>query len=93
MILTTMNISTVSTKFQATVPEGVRNALGVQIGDRLLFKNIDKKDKKVVIEVISSKNIVDELAGSLKSKMPYAPQSKVREIVGLALAKELGLTK
>lgn len=88
-----MNISTVSTKFQATVPEEVRNALGVQVGDRLLFKNIDKKDKKVVIEVISSKNIIAELAGSLKSKVSYAPQSKVREIVGLALAKELGLTK
>lgn len=82
-----MNISTVSTKYQATVPEEVRKALELQIGDKLLFKNIDKKEKKAVIEVVSSKNIVDKLYGSLKTDVPYIPLKKAREIAGIELGK------
>ena len=87
-IIPTMSISTVSTKFQATIPEEVRKALGVNIGDKIFYKNIDPKEKRAVIEVISNQNVVDRLYGSLKTNVPYMTMEKARDIAGKALAKK-----
>lgn len=84
--------TTITTKGQVTIPEEVRLLLNAQPGDKALFSPIPQK-KRIVIDIIPTKNVVDRLYGSLKSKVPYAPQKVVREKVGLALAKELGLTK
>ncbi len=88
-----MNMTTVTTKGQATIPEEIRTALGILPGDKIFYLNPNPIKKQVVIEVVSTRNAVDRLAGSLKSKVPYAPMWKVRKTIGPFLAKERGLTK
>ena len=56
-----MNISTVTTKGQATIPEEIRQFLDIQVGDRVVFKEPDREKKQVVVELISKKNIVEDL--------------------------------
>lgn len=87
-IILTMNISTVTTKGQATIPEEIRRLLDIKIGDKVVFKEPDREKKQVVVEVVSPKNIVDELYGSLKSKVPYADMKTVRKKLYLSLGKK-----
>lgn len=89
----TMNMTTFTSKGQATFPEEVRTALGIQAGDKVLFSNLDPLKKRGEFKVVSTKNVVDELYGSLKSKVPYAPMWKSRKAIGPFLARERGLIK
>lgn len=85
--------TTITTKGQVTIPEAVRFLLNAQPGDKAIFTPVPAK-KQVVVEVISTKNVVEELAGSLhRPGMKYVPINVARKKVGVFLAKELGLTK
>ena len=88
-----MNISTVTTKGQATIPEEIRQFLDIQVGDRVVFKEPDREKKQVVVELISKKNIVEDLYGSLKSAVPYADMKTVRKKLELSLGKKYKQTK
>lgn len=88
-----MNISTVTTKGQATIPEEIRQLLNIRVGDKIIFKEPDRKKKQVVVELISQKNIVDELYGSLKSKVPYADMKTARKKLFMSLGKKYRQTK
>lgn len=60
-------LTTVTTKGQVTIPEFVRKALGVKVGDKVHFSNIYSNKKQVLIKIVS-KDAVDKLFGSLKSE-------------------------
>ena len=88
-----MNISTVTTKGQATIPEEIRQFLDIQVGDRVVFKEPDREKKQVVVELISKKNIVEDLYGSLKSDVPCADMKTARKKLELSLGKKYKPTK
>lgn len=85
-----MNISKVTTKYQATIPEEIRLSLGIQVGDRIMYKDSNPKKKEAVIKVIASENIVEELEGSLNSsgRIKYVSLSVAREKAGKRLGKK-----
>lgn len=82
-----MNISTVTTKGQATIPEEIRRLLNIKIGDRIIFLDPIPKKKQTIIQVISQSEVIDSLFGSLKTNVPYADMKTVREKIG----SELGM--
>lgn len=79
-------MTTITTKGQVTIPELVRQALDASIGDKVAFIRVERDRKEATIRIISS-SVVEQLAGSLRSKVPYTPQSKVRKILALERAK------
>lgn len=79
-------MTTITTKGQVTIPEAVRRALEANIGDKVAFVGVEKDRKEATIRVIST-SVVDQLAGSLKSSVPYMPQAKVRRILAKERAK------
>jgi len=79
-------LTTITTKGQVTIPEAVRRALEVSIGDKVAFVRVKKDRKEATIRVIPT-SVVDQLAGSLKSTVPYTPQAKVRKILAKERAK------
>ena len=90
-----MTLSTVTTKGQSTIPEEIRLRLGIQPGDKILYKNADPKNRRFTAEVITTTNIVEKLAGSLnpKRKISYTPLKIVREKSGNLLGKKYSITK
>lgn len=78
--ITMVGTSTVTSKGQVTVPESVRLYLGITSGDRLYFE-VEPKEKVVKIRR-APKSVVEELAGSLHSEVPYTDLTIVREKVG-----------
>lgn len=83
-----MNISTVTTKGQATIPEEIRRLLNIKIGDRIIFLDTVPEKKQTMIRVLSQTDTVDSLFGSLKTDVPYADMKTVREKAGLELGKK-----
>ncbi|PIU36468.1 hypothetical protein CO005_00955 [Candidatus Roizmanbacteria bacterium CG_4_8_14_3_um_filter_34_9] len=83
-----MNISTVTTKGQATIPEEIRRLLNINVGDRIIFLDPIPEKKQTTIQVLSQSNVVDSLFGSLKTNIPYADMKTVREKTGLELGKK-----
>ncbi len=61
-----MTTSTVTDKGQTTVPLEIRQALGIAPRQRLVWES--RKDGSAVVRAIPS---VMELAGSLKSEIPF----------------------
>ncbi len=86
-------ITTITTKGQVTLPESARRALGAQVGDKVIFEQVDLKTKTGTYKVISSKNVVDELFGALNpdGKIPYIPYNVAREKAGFLLRKKYKL--
>lgn len=84
-------VTTMTSKGQVTIPSSMRKALGAQPGDKLLFDHVDPKTKKGTFKVVSSKNVVEELFGSLKgdSDVPYVPLHTARQKAGELLGKKL----
>ena len=83
-------LTTVTTKGQVTIPESIRRRLGVKIGDKVYFSKVFLEKKQVVIRLVS-KNAVDQLYGSLKSRGKYTEIDRVRQKSGGMLAKRYGL--
>lgn len=77
--------STVTSKGQVTVPEAVRLFLGIVPGDSLYF---EVEPEKMVARIRRApKSVVDEIAGSLHSVVPYTDLATVRERVGIEVGK------
>ena len=83
-----MNISTVTTKGQATIPEEIRRLLNINIGDKIIFLDPIKDKKQAIIQVLSQSDTVDSLFGSLKTNVPYADMKTVRKKIGLKLGQK-----
>lgn len=88
-----MNMSTVTTKGQATIPEEIRRLLNINIGDKILFLNPIPKKKQTIIQVIPQSSSVDRLFGSLKTNVPYADMKTVRKKVGSNLGQKYSIKK
>ena len=82
-------ITTITPKGQTTIPEELRTLLAIQPGDKALYQQADPSTKKYVVQVISSKNVVNDLFGSLNpdGKIKYVPLSVVREKAGFSLGR------
>lgn len=83
-------LTTVTTKGQVTIPEFVRKALGVKVGDKIHFGKIYNREKQVLIRVVS-KDAVNKLFGSLNSNKKYVDLKVVREKSAKILADKYGL--
>ncbi|MCL6600068.1 MAG: AbrB/MazE/SpoVT family DNA-binding domain-containing protein [Alicyclobacillus macrosporangiidus] len=85
-----MSIAKLSPKFQITVPSEVRDALGVQPGDKILFHQ--KPNGEIVIRRVPRKT-ARELAGSLGrasgKNIPYVPLEEARRITYNELSERL----
>jgi bifunctional DNA-binding transcriptional regulator/antitoxin component of YhaV-PrlF toxin-antitoxin module len=66
-----LHTSTVTTKGQTTVPEPIRTALGLQIGKMLVWELTPGENGRQQLTVHPSPEL-DELAGCLKSEVPFA---------------------
>lgn len=80
-----VGISTVTSKGQVTVPESVRLYLGITSGDHLYFE-VEPKEKAIKIRRVP-RSIVEELAGSLRTDMPYIDITLARRKAGEELKK------
>lgn len=83
-----MNISTVTTKGQATIPEEIRRLLDINVGDRIIFLDPIPGKKQTMIQVLSQSDTIDSLFGSLKTNIPYVDMKTVREKAGVELGKK-----
>ena len=83
-------LTTITTKGQVTIPEKIRRALGVKVGDKVYFSHVFA-DKKQIWVKIMSKNTVEKLYGSLKSKEKYLDLETVREKSIKKLVKKYNL--
>lgn len=88
-----MNMSTVTTKGQATIPEEIRRLLNINVGDKILFLNPIPEKKQTIIQVIPQSNAVSRLFGSLKTDIPYADMKTVRKITGSKLGHTYSVKK
>lgn len=76
--------STVTSKGQVTIPEAIRDYLGIRTGNLVYFE-VEPKMKE--IKVSKSTDItVDELAGSLHSDVGYVDLNTIREKVAKDIA-------
>lgn len=76
--------STVTSKGQVTVPESIRDYLGIRAGNLVYFE-IDPRAKKVSVSK-SVSSTMDEIAGSLHSDVGYVDLDIVRERVAKDIA-------
>ncbi|MBE3552932.1 MAG: AbrB/MazE/SpoVT family DNA-binding domain-containing protein [Kyrpidia tusciae] len=83
-----MAMAKVTSKFQLTIPNEIRNALGIEGGDRILFQVDDHGH--VSIRVVKPAS-VDDLAGSLgraaNRPIEYVPIDEARQAVCDQLAE------
>lgn len=80
-------LTTITTKGQVTIPQEVRKALGIKIGDKVSFTKVFPSHKKAVIRIISA-DIVEELSGSLRAKTKEISHKKARKAAGKILLKK-----
>lgn len=83
-------LTTITTKGQVTIPEIVRQMLGASVGDKVAFTKIQPFYREAVIKIIPAK-VVDELSGSLSSKVKISDQQKVRKVLKQSLLKKYHL--
>lgn len=83
-------LTTVTTKGQVTIPEAIRRALEVKVGDKVYFSKVLPEKKQVIIRMVP-KDSVKRLYGSLKSRGKYINLETVRQKSGKILANKYGL--
>lgn len=81
-----LQLTTITTKGQVTIPEAVRSALGASVGDKVAFTDVVHDKKQVTIKIIPSRSI-EELYGSLATPVRYIPHEKARKIAARSLGK------
>jgi len=77
--------STLTTKGQVTIPQDLRLMLGVQSGDQVFFESIPNQK---TIKLKKAHSVVEELAGSLRSKVKFTTHAAERRAVGKYLAQK-----
>lgn len=80
-------LTTVTTKGQVTIPEAVRQALQINIGDKIAFTKILPTYNEVVIKIIPA-NIIKELSGSLSTEVKVKSFKQARKEAGKLLIKK-----
>lgn len=80
-----MQITTVTTKGQVTIPADIRASLGIQAGDRVMF--IPQANKSAVVSAVP-RDVVGSLFGSLMTKVRETDHGRARTIAGRTLAKK-----
>jgi len=80
-------ITTITTKGQVTVPAEIRKILNISVGDKVYFTEVEKKERKVVFKIIPQ-GVVDELAGSLSTKIKDKNFKEVRKKAGQLLVQK-----
>ena len=89
-----IQMSTITSKGQTTIPEHIRTALSIQKGDKVLFKPLSpasRDTKEIIMHVISQQSVVDQLAGSLISTKKYADIDTIRKIAGKKYGKQYAI--
>lgn len=81
-----VHTSTVTTKGQTTVPEPIRAALGLQVGKMLVWELTPGEDGKQLLTISPSPEL-DDLAGCLKSDVPFAGIAEEKQAAQKAQAK------
>lgn len=76
----TMTLATITSKGQTTIPKKFRDSLKLRAHDRIAF---DQRGDELVIRRAGAS--IDELAGSLKSDLPYAGKKAERAAVAAHL--------
>jgi len=77
-----MTIATITSKGQTTIPKEFRDRLNLKPKGRIAFEL--RGDELVIRRVGAS---IDELAGSLKSTVPYGGRKAERDAVAAHLAR------
>jgi len=72
-----MNKATLTSKGQITIPREVREQLGLNVGDKLLF---EVEEDTIRLRVLKSRPL-GELKGSLPAEHPYPGKEGEREAV------------
>lgn len=88
-----MNMSTVTTKGQATIPEEIRRLLNINVGDKILFLNPIPEKKQTIMQVVHQSDGINRLFGSLKTDVPYSDMKTVRKKAGLKLRQKYSVKK
>lgn len=78
-----MTQSTITDKFQTTIPREVREALGLRPRQRISYEV--RSDQSVVLR---PEPALDELFGSLKLKRPVASTQEEKQAAREAMARE-----
>ena len=81
-----VHTSTVTTKGQTTVPEPIRAALGLRVGKMLVWELSSGQNGKQQLTVHPSPEL-DDLAGCLKSEVPFAGITEEKQAAQKARAK------
>lgn len=92
-ILTMNGLSTITSKGQITIPHDIRSLMNIQKGDYVLFKKTQPALKQIVIRVVPTKNVVEKLYGSLKTKIKETDHVIARQKSGEFLVKKYHLQK
>ena len=79
------NIATVTAKGQVTIPKAIRQALGIQEKDKLLF--LVEGDRLVLIPL--RHRPLSELYGALPATRPYPGHQAVREEIRSELGERM----
>jgi AbrB family looped-hinge helix DNA binding protein len=78
--------SVVTSKGQMTIPQEVRNLLGIEQGDVVTIKIQSRDEKKLVLEASGVENAINKLHGALGGEdVKYVPLDQVRKAVGKKL--------
>lgn len=80
-----MPISKVTSKGQVTIPVEIRQALGIEQGDDLLFEVTPEQFARV--RVLKRQRLSD-LYGALPATRPFPGTAAIREQTGLELGKK-----
>ena len=85
MQLGTTQQSTITRKGQVTIPVGIREALGLEQGDKIDF--ILDKNKRV--ELVPRGSVVAQTAGIVKMKQPLLCAEELRKVAEEAIADDV----
>jgi AbrB family looped-hinge helix DNA binding protein len=80
-----MGTATITSKGQVTIPTDIRAAFQLNAGDKLIF--VQQGEQLLVIPV--KRRRLSELAGILRTTIPYPGHEEERRIAAEALAAEL----
>ena len=81
-----IQISTITTKHQVTIPSDIRDALNAEVGDKVMFKLMD--DNTAIIQIVKRPS-TRSLIGALRNEStPIIPIDDVRRMTREAMAQD-----
>jgi antitoxin PrlF len=85
MQISTTQQSTITRKGQVTIPVAIREALGLEEGDKIDF--IMDKNKRV--ELLPRGSVVAQTAGIVRAKQPVLSAKELRRVAEEAIAEDV----